>query len=162
MFLVEQKSQQARQFIKQKYVETLKLIFPNWKVDFHVHTNASSLLIVGAMLAQNLTRKHDQFIIYAARLLNNVKHDYNYIEHEALAMVFVFHKFKHYLIVFCVDDMALVYLMNKPQVLGCITKWLLLFLEYEFTTIYNPCRTHVMENAFSRLFDNAKPTKVVN
>jgi hypothetical protein len=77
-------------------------------------------------------------------------------------MVFVFHKFKHYLIVFCVDDMALVYLMNKPHVLGCIVKWLLLFLEYEFTIIYNPSRTHVMENAFSRLFDNTKPTKVMN
>lgn len=111
-FLWNKKCQQAWQFIKQKYVETLKLIFPNWKVEFHVHTNASSLLVIGAMLAQNLTRKHDQFIIYAARLLN--KHNYSYIERKALAMVFVFHKFKHYLIAFCVDDMALVYLMNKP------------------------------------------------
>lgn len=91
------------------------------------------------MLAQNLTRKHDQFIVYASRLLNNVKHNYSYTEPETLAMVFVFDKFKHYFIVFYVDDMALVYLMNKPHVLGCIARWLLLFLEYEFTMIYNPC-----------------------
>jgi hypothetical protein len=95
-------------------------------------------------------------------LSNNVKHNYSYIERETLAMVFVLHKFKHYLIVFYVDDMALVYLMNKPKVLGCIARWLLLFLEYEFIMIYNPCKTHVTENAFSRLFNNTKPTKAMN
>jgi hypothetical protein len=48
-------------------------------------------------------------------------------------MVFALHKFRHYLLgnkfVFYVDHMALVYLVNKPQVLGITTKWLLLFLE---------------------------------
>jgi hypothetical protein len=57
---------------------------------------------------------------------------------EALTMVFTFHKFTHYLLsnkfVFYVDHIALVYLMNKPQVSSCIARWLLLFLEYEFTT----------------------------
>jgi len=52
-------------------------------------------------------------------------------------MVLVLHKFKHYLLgnkfVFYVDHVALVYLVNKPQVLGNIVKWLLLFLEYDFT-----------------------------
>ncbi len=52
-----------------------------------MHTYAS-LLIVGAMLAQNLTRKHDQPIVYASRILNNVENNYSTIEHEALAMVF--------------------------------------------------------------------------
>jgi hypothetical protein len=56
-----------------------------------VHTYAS-LLIVGAMLAQNLTRKHDQLIVYAFRLLNNVEKNYITIEHEALAMVFALYK----------------------------------------------------------------------
>jgi hypothetical protein len=146
---------------KAKVCRNIETDISKWKVEFHVHTNASSLLVVGVMLAQNLTRKHDQFIVYASRLLNNVEHNYSYIEHETLAMVFVFHKFKHYLTVFYVDDMALVYL-NKPHVLGCIARWLLLFLEYEFTMIYNPCRTHVMENAFSRLLNTTKPTKVMN
>jgi hypothetical protein len=48
-------------------------------------------------------------------------------------MVFTLHKFKHYLLgnkfVFHVDHMALVYLVNKPQVLGKIVRWWLLFLE---------------------------------
>ncbi len=44
------------------------------------------------MLAQNLTRKHDQLIVYAFRLLNNVEKNYITIEHEALAMVFALYK----------------------------------------------------------------------
>jgi len=44
--------------LKQKYVKSPILIFLNWQVEYHVHTNAS-LLIVGAMLTQNLTMKHD-------------------------------------------------------------------------------------------------------
>jgi hypothetical protein len=55
-------------------------------------------------------------------------------------MVFALHKFRHYLLgnkfVFYVDHMALVYLVNKPQVLGRIIRWLLLFLKYDFTIMY--------------------------
>jgi hypothetical protein len=37
-----------------------------------------------------------------------------------------------------------------------ITKWLLLFLEYEFTIIYKPGRTHVVVDALSRLPNSLK------
>ncbi len=51
-------------------------------------------------------------------------------------MVYALHKFKHFLLgnkfVFYVDHMVMVYLVNKPHVLRRITRWLLLFLEYEF------------------------------
>lgn len=57
-FLWTIKCQHTWELIKQKYVKSPILIFLNWKVEFHVHTNAS-LLIVGAMSVQNLTRKHD-------------------------------------------------------------------------------------------------------
>jgi hypothetical protein len=56
--------------------------------------------------------------------------------------------------------MALVYLVNKPQVLGRIARWLLLFLEYEFTIVYKPCRTHVVVDVLSRLPNNSKPLNV--
>lgn len=57
-FLWTIKCQHAWELIKQNYVKSPISIFLNWLVEFHVHTNAS-LLIVGAMSAQNLTRKHD-------------------------------------------------------------------------------------------------------
>jgi hypothetical protein len=95
---------------------------------------------MGAMLFQNIIRKNDPPIVYASSLLNIVKQSYSTIEREALTMFFSLHKFRHYLLgnkfVFYVNHMALVYLANKPQVLGRIVKWLLLFLEYDFVVVY--------------------------
>jgi hypothetical protein len=82
-----------------------------------VHANAS-LLAIGAMLGQNPTSKYDQPIVYASKLLNKVKHNYATTKREALVMVYVLHKFKHFLLgnkfVFYVYHMVLVYLVNKP------------------------------------------------
>ncbi len=81
-------------------------------------------------------------------------------------MVFYLHKFKHYLLgnkfVFDVNHIALVYLVNKPQVLGRIIKWLLLFIEYEFTVLYKPSKTHVFVDALLRLPNITKPTGVLD
>ncbi len=147
--------------IKHKYIKAPIHIFPKWDIEFHVHIHAS-LLVVGAMLAQNLIGKHDQPIVYAFKLLNIIKENYNSIEHEALVMAFALHKFRHYLLgdkfVFYVDHMALIYLMNKSQVLGRIIRWLLLILEYDFMVIYKLGRTHVVENVLSRLPNITKPT----
>ncbi len=86
-------------------------------MEFHVHTNAS-LLVVGTMLFQNLTRKNDQPVVYTYRLLKRAK-NYSITEREALIMVFVLHKFRHYLLgnklVLCVDHMTLVYLVKNHK-----------------------------------------------
>jgi hypothetical protein len=71
-------------------------------------------------MSQNIIRKSDQPIVYALRLLNRAKQNYNTAHRKALAMVFSLHKFRHYLLgnkfVFYEDHMALMYLVNKPQV----------------------------------------------
>jgi hypothetical protein len=118
------------------------------------------------MLAQILTWKHDQPIVYASTLLNSVEKNYSTIKREALAMEFALHKFRHYLLgnnfVFYVDHMALVYLINKPQVSWRIARWLLLFLEYEFIIVYKPCYTHVVANAPSKLLNTTNSIGVPN
>jgi hypothetical protein len=58
--------------------------------------------------------------------------------------------------------MALVYLVNKPQVLRHIIRWLLLFLEYEFTVIYIPSCIHVVTNSLFKLLDTIELTGVLN
>jgi hypothetical protein len=79
-------------------------------------------------------------------------------------MVYALHKFKHFLLgnkfVFYVDHMALLYLVNKSHVLGRITRWLLLFLEYEFIIIYKLGKTHVVANVLHRLLNNSEPLGV--
>jgi hypothetical protein len=49
---------------------------------------------------------------------------------------------------------------NVLVYIGQITRWLLLFLEYDFTVVYMPGRTHVVTYALSRLLDIIKPTNV--
>jgi hypothetical protein len=58
--------------------------------------------------------------------------------------------------------MALVYLVNKPLVSGRIIRQLLLFLEYDFTVVYKPSRTHAIIDSLSRLPNITKPTCVSN
>jgi hypothetical protein len=111
-----------------------------------------------------LIEKHDQLVVYASRLLNNVERNYNITKCETLAMVFDFHKFKHYFLgnrfVFYIDHMAFVYLINKPRVSGRIARWLLLFLEYEFIVVYKLGRTHVVANAQFKFLDTMELTRV--
>jgi hypothetical protein len=58
-------------------------------------------------------------------------------------MIYVVKKFKHYFLgnglTFCVDHQALLYLVNKPIVVGQITRWLLLLQEFDFKVIFKPC-----------------------
>jgi hypothetical protein len=58
--------------------------------------------------------------MYAFQLLNNVKKNYTTTEREALATIYVFHKYCHYLFgnnfFSYVDHMAFLYLVKKPQV----------------------------------------------
>jgi hypothetical protein len=53
-------------------------------------------------------------------------------------------------------------LVSKPQVLGRIVRWLLLFLEYDFTIVYKLNRIHVVTDALLRLLNSTKPTSVLN
>ncbi len=118
-FLRTKECHKAQELIKQKYIETQILLSLNWQVEFHVHTNAS-LLIVGVMLFQNVTRKSDQPIVYVSKLLNRAEYNNSTIEKKALVMVSLCTSLDIICwaisFIFYVDHMALVYLVNKPQV----------------------------------------------
>ncbi len=104
------------------------------------------------------------------RLFNNVKRNYTTIEREAFTMVYALHKFCHYFLgnkfIFYVDHMALLYLVQKPQVLGRITRWLLIFLEYVFLVIYKLGRSHYVADALfwmhELIEDNGVPNQTTN
>jgi hypothetical protein len=81
-------------------------------------------------------------------------------------MVYALHRFKHYLLgnkfVFYVNHMALMYLIKKPQLLGRITKWLLLFLEYNFSMVYKLRHSHSVVDAFPQLPNVIENSKVLD
>jgi len=55
--------------IKNRYIQAPILINPNYELEFHVHIDASQL-VVGAILAHNPTSKIDQCVMYSSRLIN--------------------------------------------------------------------------------------------
>jgi hypothetical protein len=81
-------------------------------------------------------------------------------------MVYALHKIRHYLLsnkfTFYVDHMALVDLVNKPQVFSRLTKWLVLFLEYDFKFFYKLGKSHLMVDALSRLPNQIKLVGIPN
>jgi hypothetical protein len=104
-------------------------------------------------LAHNPIGKINQLVIYSSRLLNFAERNYIITKREDLAMVYALHKFRHYMLgnmfTFYVDHMALMYLVNKPQISNRLVRWLLLFLEYDFKIVYKPGRSHLMVDALS-------------
>jgi hypothetical protein len=92
--------------------------------------------------------------------------NYTTVERETFAMVYNLHKFKHYLIgnnfVFYINHMALLYLVKKLQFLGQTTRWLLLFLEYDFSMVYKPWHFHSVADDFSQLPNATKNQGVPN
>jgi hypothetical protein len=72
--------------------------------------------------------------------MNSAKKNYAIIEMEALSMIYVVNKFIHYLLknnfIFFVDHQALLYLMNKPTIIGRIAIWLLLLQKFDFKVVY--------------------------
>jgi len=85
---------------------------------------------------------------------------------EAFAMVYALHKFHHYLLgnklIFYVDHMALLYLVQKPQVSRRIARWLLLFLEYDFSVICKPRKFHFVVDALFQMPDLIEESGVLD
>jgi hypothetical protein len=111
------------------------LVFPNWSKEFHVHVNASSI-VLGLVLAQLGAGDIDHPLAFSSRKLSTTEINYTTIEREGLAMVYVLQKFRHYLLggnftMFNYHS-TLKYLVKKPVLRGIICRWILLFQEYDF------------------------------
>ena len=61
--------QQGLDTLKEKMVTTPILVFPDWEKTFHVHVDASTI-ILGAILAQPRARDLDHPIEFAGRKLS--------------------------------------------------------------------------------------------
>ena len=62
-------------------------MFPDWKLPFHVHVDASSIAL-RVILAQPGEGGLDHPIAFASRKLSSVENNYTTTEREGLAMVY--------------------------------------------------------------------------
>jgi hypothetical protein len=132
---------QAFNILKEKLSISPILIYLNWKVEFHVHIDASGISL-GAILAQPGEGNMDHPIYFSSRNLSQAERNYTTTEREGLAMVYALQKFRHYLLgghfKFFIDHSTMKYLVNKHVLEGRICRWLLLFQEFSFEVIVKP------------------------
>lgn len=130
------------------------LILPDWKKEFHVHVDASSITL-GAMLAQPGKGGIDHPIAFSSRKLSTTKKNYTTTKRKGLTMVYALQKYRHYLLgahfKMFTDHSTLKYLLNKPMMWGRIYRWFLLFQEYDFDIIVKPEKLNVGTNHLSWL-----------
>jgi hypothetical protein len=135
--------------MKTSLTTLLVLIVLDWTREFHVHIDALNNFI-GAMLVQNHEDTIDKPIYYASKLMIRTENNYLTIEKETFAMIYVLKKSHHYLLgnkfTLIVNHQALIYLVNKPTIIGQITRWLLLLQEFHFKIIYKLKKMHFVPN----------------
>jgi hypothetical protein len=127
-------------------VTTPILVFSDWENTFHVHVDASAITL-GPIIAQPGVGELDHPIAFTSRKLSESEKNYNTTEREGLAMVYVLHNFKNYLLgkhfKMFTDHSALKYLVKNPDLEGRICRWLLLFQEFDFEVIVKPSKMNV-------------------
>jgi hypothetical protein len=101
---------------------------PNWKIPFHISTDASDIAI-GVVLGKEEEKK-PYAIYFISKDLNLAKLNYIVTEKEFLVVIHAINKFRHYIIGYPViiytDHYVIIYMANKPITNGQVTLWLLL------------------------------------
>lgn len=69
------------------------LVFPDWKMEFNVHVDVSSVAL-GIILAQGVGDL-DHPIAFSSRKLSTTENNYSTTKREGLAMVYALQKFRH-------------------------------------------------------------------
>jgi len=75
-------------------VSTSILDFLDWNKEFHVHVDASGI-VLGVVLMQAGEGELDRPIVFASKKLAKDENNYSMTEHEGLAMVYALQKFRH-------------------------------------------------------------------
>eukprot|EP00253_Pinus_taeda_P032423 PITA_32423 len=144
--------QSAFEALKTRIYEASILRGPNWKLSFHISTDASDTAL-GAVLGQKDLVPYA--IYYTSKNLTPTELNYTVTEKEFLAVVHAINKFRHYITGYetfiHTDYSAIRYLMNKPITNGRVTKWLLLLQEFNITLFDRPGNQNIVADFLSRI-----------
>jgi hypothetical protein len=130
---------------------TLVLRGPNWKIPFHISTDASDIAI-GTVLGQEEDKKY--YVIYfISKNITPAKLNYIVTEKEFLAVIHAINKFLHYItcypIILYTDHSTIKYLDKKPITNGWVTQWLFLLQEFNIIIKDWPGRENLVADFLS-------------
>eukprot|EP00253_Pinus_taeda_P021386 PITA_21386 len=144
--------QSAFEALKTRISEAPILRGPNWKLPFHISTDAPDTAL-GAVLGQKDLVPYA--IYYTSKNLTPTELNYTVTEKEFLAVVHAINKFRHYITGYenfvHTDHSAIRYLMKKPITNGRVTRWLLLLQEFNITVLDRPGKQNTVADFLSRI-----------
>ncbi|GKB54843.1 reverse transcriptase domain-containing protein [Tanacetum coccineum] len=144
---------QAFDKLKNELTQAPIMIKPDWSLPFEVMCDASDY-VVGAVLRQMID-KHFKPIHYASKMMNEAQENYTTNEKELLAVVFVFDKFRQYLVlsktIVFTDHSALRYLFTKQDAKPRLIRWILLLQEFDIEIRNKKGAENLAANHISRL-----------
>eukprot|EP00253_Pinus_taeda_P004662 PITA_04662 len=126
--------QKAFETLKTRIFEAPILRGPNWKLPFHISTDASDIALRSMLGQRDLV---PYAIYYTSKNLTPTELNYTVTGKEFLVVVHAINKFRHYTTGYetfiHTDHSAIRYLMKKPVTNGRVTMWLLLLQEFNIT-----------------------------
>eukprot|EP00253_Pinus_taeda_P008796 PITA_08796 len=134
---------------------------PNWKLPFHISTDASDTTL-GAVLGQ---KDLVPYAIYTtSKNLTPTELNYTVTEKEFLAVFHAINKFRHYIIGYesfvHIDHSVIRYLMKKPVTYGRVTRWLLLLQEFNITMLDRLGKQNTVADFLSRIQNTKEDSPV--
>jgi len=147
--------------LKTRIFEEPILRGPNWKLPFHISTDASDTAL-GVVLGQKYLVPYS--IYYTSKNLTPTKLNYTVIEKEFLVVVHAINKFRHYITGYetfiHTDHSAIRYLMNKSITNGRVTRWILLLQEFNITMLDRPGKQNTVADFLSRIQNTKEDSPV--
>ena len=133
-FIFDANCEAAVKLLKEKLVTAPIIRAPDWDHPFEVMYDASDYA-VGAVLGQKIDGKR-YVIFYASKTLNQAQKNYDTTEKEMLAMVYLFEKFRQYLlgskVIVYTAHAAIKYLITKKESKPRLIRWVLLLQEFDW------------------------------
>ena len=127
-FFLNSNCQIAFKILKEKISTTLVLRGPDWKLPFHISTDALDTAVGGVLGQKEETRTY--VIYFISKNMTPAELNYTTTEKKMLVVIDFVNKFWHYIMGYEVfvhmDHSSIRYLMNKPITHGRVTRWLLL------------------------------------
>ncbi|KAL4303866.1 hypothetical protein GQ457_10G006870 [Hibiscus cannabinus] len=143
----------AFNLLKQNLVSALIVEPPDWTLPFELMCDASDYA-VGAVLGQRKWRIFHP-IYYASKTLNDAQVNYTTTEKELLVVIFVFDKFRSYLIrakvTIYTDHSAIKYLLSKKDEKPRLIRWIFLLQEFDVEIIDRKGTENQVADHLSRL-----------
>lgn len=111
--------------LKKRLVEAPILVTPDWTKEFQVYVGVPGFCI-GEVLSLLDANGRDHLIYFASKLLALAERNYSPTNIEALGIIYACRKFRHYLLgykmIFHTNQNTLKYIMNKPNIIGRVSR----------------------------------------